>query len=102
MIFVALLLALHLAQPPSGAVRALVLVLVQRCLLGLRLPEQESFACDVTTGLRYSLCPEYAEFLTLRVSPPAHPETISRGAGESGAAGCMQLRSRLRKNKDRK
>eukprot|EP00959_Pyramimonas_sp_CCMP1952_P177793 3715997-Pyramimonas_sp.AAC.1 len=24
---------------------------------------------------------------TLRVSPPAHPETISRAAGESGAAG---------------
>ena len=40
--------------------------------------------------------------MTLRVSPPAHPETISRGVGESGVAGRMQLRGRLRKNKDHK
>ena len=40
--------------------------------------------------------------LTLGVSPPAHPETISRGVGEPGTAGSMQLRGRLQKNKDRK
>eukprot|EP00959_Pyramimonas_sp_CCMP1952_P343633 7198149-Pyramimonas_sp.AAC.1 len=37
-----------------------------------------------------------------RVSPPAHPETISRGVGESGTTGSMQLRGCLQKNTEHK